>query len=57
MKFMNDKVTLDTNILIYAFGKPDDTRKNIAKEIIVKCNIISLQVVNETIPGIKRFEF
>jgi hypothetical protein len=26
----------------------DDLRKNIAKEIISKCNIISLQAVNET---------
>jgi predicted nucleic acid-binding protein len=45
---MKDKPTLDTNILIYAFGKQDDKRKHIAKEIIAKCNIISLQVVNET---------
>jgi len=39
---MTDKITLDTNILIYAFGKQDDDRKQIAKEIITKCNIISL---------------
>lgn len=45
---MKDKPTFDTNILIYAFGKQDDKRKHIAKEIIAKCNIISLQVVNET---------
>lgn len=45
---MTDKPTLDTNVLIYAFGKHDDKRKQIAKEIISKCNIISLQVVNET---------
>ena len=37
---MNDKPTLDTNILIYAFGHQDDERKQIAKEIITKCNVI-----------------
>ena len=48
MKSMSDKVTLDSNILIYAFADQDDFRKSIAKEIISKCNIISLQAVNET---------
>lgn len=51
MKSMIDKPTLDTNVLIYAFGKQDDNRKLIAKSIISKCNIISLQVVNETVYG------
>ncbi len=46
---MTDKPTLDTNILIYAFGRQDDQRKQIAKTIITKCNIISIQAVNETI--------
>lgn len=46
---MTDKPTLDTNVMIYAFGKKDDARKQIAKEIITKCHIISLQVVNETV--------
>ena len=55
---MTDKHTFDTNILIYAFGKQDDARKQIAKEIITKCNIISLQVVNETIYVLlKKFKF
>lgn len=55
---MTDKITLDTNILIYAFGKEDDARKQIAKEIITKCNIISLQVVNETVYVLlKKFKF
>lgn len=55
---MTDKLTLDTNILIYAFGKEDDIRKLIAKEIITKCNIISLQVVNETVYVLlKKFKF
>ena len=55
---MIDKPTLDTNILIYAFGKNDDSRKQVAKEIITKCNIISLQVVNETVYVLqKKFKF
>ena len=55
---MTDKPTLDTNVLIYAFGKHDDKRKQIAKEIIAKCNIISLQVVNETVYVLlKKFNF
>jgi predicted nucleic acid-binding protein len=55
---MSDKPTLDTNILIYAFGKQDDARKQVAIEIITKCNIISLQVVNETIYVLQRkFKF
>ena len=55
---MIDKPTLDTNILIYAFGKQDDDRKQIAKEVITKCNIISLQVVNETVYVLlKKFKF
>lgn len=55
---MTDNPTLDTNILIYAFGKEDDTRKQIAKQIIAKCNIISLQVVNETVCVLlKKFKF
>jgi predicted nucleic acid-binding protein len=55
---MIDKPTLDTNVLIYAFGKQDDDRKVIAKEIITKCNIISLQVVNETVYVLlKKFNF
>ena len=58
MSYMSDKPTLDTNILIYAFGKQDDDRKQVAIEIITKCNIISLQVVNETIYVLQRkFKF
>lgn len=55
---MTDKPTLDTNILIYAFGKEDDARKKVAIEIITKCTIISLQVVTETIYVLQRkFKF
>ncbi len=55
---MSDKPTLDTNILIYAFGKQDDDKKLAAIDIIQKCNIISLQVINETIYVLQRkFKF
>jgi predicted nucleic acid-binding protein len=58
MKSMNDKITLDSNILIYAFADNDDFRKSIAKEIITKCNIISLQAINETACVLlKKFNF
>lgn len=55
---MTANLTLDTNVLIYAFGKEDDSRKQIAKEIIAKCSIISLQAVNETVYVLsKKFKF
>lgn len=55
---MTDKPTLDTNVLIYAFGKEDDERKTIAKEIITNCTIISLQALNETVYVLsKKFKF
>jgi len=55
---MTDKPTLDTNVLIYAFGKKDDDRKQIAKTILSKCSIISLQVANETVYVLlKKFKF
>ncbi len=36
---MSDKITLDSNILIYAFANNNDFRKSIAKDIIAKCNL------------------
>ena len=55
---MKDNPTLDTNVLIYGFGKQDDDLKLIAKAIISKCSIISLQVVNETVYVLHRkFKF
>ena len=58
MRFMTDNITLDSNVLIYAFSTPIDNRKAIAKDIISNCNIISLQVVNETVFVLQRkFKF
>jgi len=55
---MRDKITLDTNVIIYAFGQPYDDRKRVAKEVVARCNIISLQVINETVCVLlKKFKF
>lgn len=54
MKYMNDDATIDSNILIYAFGKQDNSKSRIAREIITECNIISLQAINETVFVLKR---
>ena len=51
---MNVKATIDSNILIYAFGKQDNSKNKIAREIISECNIISLQAINETVFVLKR---
>lgn len=54
MKFMNVKATIDSNILIYAFGKQDNSKNKIAREIVSECSKISLQAINETIFVLKR---
>jgi predicted nucleic acid-binding protein len=51
---MNVKSTIDSNILIYAFGKQDNSKNKIAREIISECNKISLQAINETVFVLKR---
>jgi predicted nucleic acid-binding protein len=54
---MKDKFFLDTNILLYAFGK-DDYKKRIAKELIRQRLIISVQVINEICNVLfKKFNF
>ena len=49
--FMNDKLFLDTNILVYAFGAKKtsvlDPRIAIAERIVMLGGIISVQVLNE----------
>ena len=48
---MNDKVFIDTNVLVYAFatvkGSPDDRRIQFAHEILSRGGVISVQVLNE----------
>lgn len=46
---MNVNATIDSNILIYAFGKQDDSKKSVAKKIILDCGKLNVQAVNETI--------
>ncbi len=55
---MNGNSTVDTNILIYAFGAQDDSKKRIAKQILAECNKISLQAINETLFVLyRKFDF
>lgn len=55
---MNNNSTVDTNILIYAFGAQDDFKKRIAKQILAECNKISLQAINETLFVLyRKFDF
>ena len=46
---MNAKYTIDTNVLIYAFASQDNDKKAIAKELLTRCEQISLQAINEMI--------
>lgn len=49
--FMNGKVFLDTNVLVYAFGSKKSTipdpRVEVAQEIVIHGAVISVQVLNE----------
>ncbi len=47
-KSMKGKIFLDTNVLLYAFGK-EKAKKNVAKKIIFLQPLISSQVVNEVL--------
>ena len=58
MKRMQDRVFLDTNILLYAFSTKDLQKQNIAKNILLSDAVISTQVINEvTVNLIKKFDF
>jgi predicted nucleic acid-binding protein len=49
--FMSDRVFLDTNVLVYAFGMKKssmpDPRAEIAQEIVIRGAVVSVQVLNE----------
>ncbi|MHB1661021.1 MAG: PIN domain-containing protein [bacterium] len=54
---MKDKFFLDSNIILYAFGK-DNNKKAVAKELIRQRLIISVQVISEVSNILfKRFSF
>jgi len=58
MKRMQDRVFLDTNILLYAFSTKDLQKQNIAKNILLSDAVISTQVINEvSVNLIKKFDF
>jgi len=45
---MNDKVFLDTNILVYSYSATDPAKQNIARKLIAKSHsYISTQVLQE----------
>jgi len=50
MKHMNDKVFLDTNVVIYSYSEDEPKKQEIANDILEQYNnqiIISNQVINE----------
>ena len=55
---MEDKIFLDTNIILYGISTLDITKHQIAKNLILEKATISSQVVNETTSNlIKKFKF
>lgn len=55
---MQDKVFLDTNILLYAFSTKDKNKHEIAKDLVLSDAVISVQVINEvTVNLLKKFTF
>ncbi len=49
MRSMNVEFTVDSNILIYAFGSQNEVKKRIAKSILSDCQAVSIQTINETV--------
>lgn len=55
---MQDRVFLDTNILLYAFSAQDKKKHEIAKTLVLSEAVISVQVINEvTVNLLKKFNF
>ena len=49
MKSTNADFTIDSNILIYAFGSQNEVKKRVAKSILSDCQAVSIQTINETV--------
>jgi len=49
MKSTTDNFTVDSNILIYAFGSQNEEKKKLAKLILSDCKAMSIQTVNESV--------
>ncbi|RKY68377.1 MAG: hypothetical protein DRQ24_11790 [Candidatus Latescibacterota bacterium] len=57
MKSMKDKVLLDSNIILYGFGR-EKTKKEIVKNLIRERPLLTTQVINEVLNVlIKKFNF
>jgi predicted nucleic acid-binding protein len=54
MKSTTVKLTIDSNILIYAFGNQNEEKKRIAKSLLSECQVMSIQTVNETVYILQR---
>jgi predicted nucleic acid-binding protein len=55
---MQDKIFLDTNILLYAFSTKDEKKHTLAKHLVLSDAVISAQVINEvTVNLLKKFNF
>ena len=52
-KRINDKPFLDTNVLVYAFGK-DDPRQEVARNLLAAGGAIGVQTLNEFVAVAKR---
>jgi predicted nucleic acid-binding protein len=51
---MNDKIAIDTNVLIYIFDSSDDKKREIANAFLKRTNMISSQVISEFLNVSKR---
>jgi predicted nucleic acid-binding protein len=49
MKSTTANFTVDSNILIYAFGSQNEEKKKLAKLILSDCKAMSIQTVNESV--------
>lgn len=49
MKSITDNFTVDSSILIYAFGSQNEEKKKLAKFILSECKAMSIQTVNESV--------
>jgi len=49
MKSTTADFTVDSNILIYAFGSQNEEKKRLAKLILSDCQAMSIQTVNESV--------
>ena len=44
---MHDRIFLDSNVMIYAYFKQDETKQRISRQLIMQQSVISTQVLQE----------